>query len=145
MGRVFSTHRLVRHGHTDPAGFAFYPRYYELLSDTIEDFFREVLERPFGEMHVKQRFGVPTVHIETTFIAPSYCDDDLLFELVVVKLGRSSATFEITATCDGENRLTSRHTIAYVKLDEMKSVPFDDAMRDGMTDYVRDDDGRTPA
>lgn len=145
MGQVFETRRLVRHGHTDPAGFAFFPRYYELVNDTIEDFFRVVLDRPFGEMHLRQRFGVPTVHIETTFHAPSYCDDELLFELVVDRLGRSSATFEVTATCGGEKRLTSRHTIAYVQLDEMKSVPFDDALREGLLAYVRSADNGASA
>lgn len=137
MSSVFETKRLVRHGHTDPAGFAFYPRYYELIAETIEDFFAEVIGMRFGEMHIRRRIGLPTVHIETTFLAPSYCDDVLLFSLIVTKLGRSSATFEITASCDGERRLTSRQTIAQVKLDGMQAVPFDDALRDQLGEYLQ--------
>lgn len=144
MGQVFKIRRLVRHGHTDPAGFAFYPRYFEMINETIEDFFRQALNRPFGEMHLKHRFGVPTVHMETTFHAPSYCDEELSFELTVMKMGRASATFEIMATCNGEKRLTTQHTIVYVQLDDMKSVPFDDALRDGMANYLLGDERKAP-
>ncbi len=136
MSRVFETRRLIRHGHTDPAGFAFYPRYYELIAETIEDFFGQALGRPFGEMHIKQRIGVPTVNIETSFHAPSYCDNELLFSLSVVKLGRSSAMLQIVASCDGELRLTTRQTIAQVQLDDMKSVPFDADLRSQLGEYL---------
>lgn len=136
MMRSFEATRIVRHGHTDPAGFAFYPRYYEMVAEVIEDFFREVLHRPFGEMHLKQRVGVPTVHIETDFHAPSYCDDVLSFRLGVRKIGRASAVFELVATCNGETRLTTRHTIANVRLDTMKSIPFDDELRSGLSHYL---------
>lgn len=137
MNKIFETTRLIRHGHTDPAGFAFYPRYYELIAETIEDFFAEVIGMRFGEMHISRRIGLPTVHIETSFLAPSYCDDVLLFSLVVARLGRSSATFEITASCDGEQRLTTRQTIAQVTLDGMKPVPFDEALRDQLDEYLQ--------
>ncbi len=136
MSEVFETTRLLRHGHTDPAGFAFYPRYYEMVAEVIEDFFREILGRPFGKMHLQQRVGLPTVRVETDFHAPSYCDDILLFTLKIAKIGRASATFEIRVTCEGEKRLTTRHTLAQVMLDEMKSIPFDADLRDGLMNYL---------
>lgn len=139
MGQVFETNRLVRHGDTDPAGIVFYPRYFEMINETVEDFFREALGRPFGEMHLQQKVGVPTVHIETTFLAPSYCDDVLTFSLRISKLGRASATFEITATCDKEQRLTAALTVAQVALREMKAVPFDDSLRANLTVFLIDE------
>ena len=137
MTAFFETRRLIRHGHTDPAGFAFYPRYYELIAETIEDFLAEVAGLRLGDMHIRQRVGLPTVHIETSFLAPSYCGDELQFSLVVTRLGRSSATFEITATCDGERRLVTRQTIAQVELDSMTSLPFDEALREQLGAYLR--------
>jgi 4-hydroxybenzoyl-CoA thioesterase len=141
MNKTFESTRIVRHGHTDPAGFAFYPRYYEMVAEVIEDFFRDVLGRPFGEMHLEKRVGVPTVHIETDFHAPSYCDYVLTFALAIAKIGRASATFIVRATCDGEKRLTSRHTIANVRLDAMKSIPFDDDLRSGLSEFLISEDG----
>lgn len=139
MGQVFKTKRLVRHGHTDPAGIVFYPRYFEMINETVEDFFREELGHPFGEMHAQKDIGVPTVHIETTFLAPSYCDDVLTFSLSLSKLGRASATFDITAMCNEEQRLTAALTIAHVARREMKAIPFGDGLRAGLTAFLNDD------
>ncbi len=136
MSRVFKTERLVRHGHTDPAGFMFYPRYYEMIAGVIEDFFRLELNRPFGEMHLKQRVGLPTVNIETNFYAPSYCDDVLEFSLVVEKIGRASVTLQITVTCGDEQRLSNRQTIANVMLDEVQAVPFSADLREGLLGFL---------
>ncbi len=136
MGKVFETQRLVRHGHTDPAGIVFYPRYFEMINDTVEDFFREALGRPFGQMHLRNGLGVPTVHIETSFLAPSYCDDVLTFSLRVTRLGRSSATFDIAAVGNGERRLAASLTIAQVSMKTMKSVPFDESLRNDLSAYL---------
>jgi len=136
MSRAFKTERLVRHGHTDPAGFMFYPRYYEMIAGVIEDFFRLELNRPFGEMHLKQRVGLPTVNIETNFYAPSYCDDVLEFSLVVEKIGRASVTLQITVTCGDEQRLSNRQTIANVMLDEVQAVPFSADLREGLLGFL---------
>lgn len=136
MGKVFETQRLVRHGHTDPAGIVFYPRYFEMINETVEDFFREALGRPFGQMHLRNGLGVPTVHIETSFLAPSYCDDVLTFSLRVTRLGRSSATFDIAAVGNGERRLAASLTIAQVSMKTMKSVPFDESLRNDLSAYL---------
>jgi len=140
MSSVFKTERRVRHGHTDPAGFMFYPRYYEMIAGVIEDFFRLELNLPFGEMHLKQRIGMPTVNIETNFYAPSFCDDVLEFSLLVEKIGRASATLQITATCGSERRLCSRQTIANVMLDEVKAVPFSADLREGLLGFLARED-----
>ena len=142
MAKTYSKTFRIRHGHTDPAGIVFYPRYYELIAATIEDFFRDVLGLPFGDLHVKQRIGVPTVHIETTFFAPSHCDDEVTFSLRVEKLGRTSVTFVIDATSDGERRLSTRHVIANVGLDEMRPIPFAAGVRDGLGEYLAPTEGR---
>ena len=136
MAKRFSKTFRIRHGHTDPAGIVFYPRYYELISATIEDFFREALGMPFGDLHVRQRIGVPTVHIETTFFAPSYCDDEVEFALTVTKLGRTSMTLAIDASKDGEKRLHSEHVIANVALDEMRPQAFSPKLRAMLEDYL---------
>ena len=139
MGQVFETERLVRHGHTDPAGIVFYPRYFEMINEVVEDFFREALGRPFGDWHRRKTTGVPTVHIDTTFLAPSYCDDVLTFSLRISKLGGSSATFLIAGRCCDEQRLTTALTLAHVDLTEMKAIPFGDELRSDLSAYLIDE------
>ena len=139
MGRIFETNRLVRHGHTDPAGIVFYPRYFEMINEVVEDFFREALGRPFGDWHRRKKTGVPTVHIETSFFAPSYCDDVLTFSLKISRLGHSSATFQIAGRCDDEQRLTTALTLAHVDLTEMKAIAFGDELRTDLSAFLIDE------
>ncbi|MFP5509907.1 MAG: acyl-CoA thioesterase, partial [Alphaproteobacteria bacterium] len=57
----------------DPARIVFYPRYFEMLNDTVECFFDEVLGCPFEALHLGH--AVPTARIETVFLAPSRLGD----------------------------------------------------------------------
>ena len=40
---VFTVDIPVRFQHTDPAGIVFYPRYFEMINQVIEDWFAEKL------------------------------------------------------------------------------------------------------
>ncbi len=138
MSEVFKVDRLVRHGHTDPAGIVYYPRYYEMINNSVEDMFRDALNRPFGQMHLKDKMGIPTVKMETEFYSPSFCDDILNFCISVVKLGKSSVTLDVTAYCGTEKRLTAQPTLVYIDMETMKSSPFDDELRATLTKYLKD-------
>src|SRR5690242_12783792 len=41
---AFQREVLVRFGHCDAAGWVFYPRYFEMISDFVEDWFEDGLE-----------------------------------------------------------------------------------------------------
>ena len=45
----------------DPAGTVFYPRYFEMMNDAIERFFRDIVGWPYRQMHGTDRRGVPAV------------------------------------------------------------------------------------
>ena len=40
---AFQREILVRFGHCDAAGWVFYPRYFEMISDFVEDWFEDGL------------------------------------------------------------------------------------------------------
>ena len=58
--------------------------------------------------------GVPTARVETDFRAPSRLGDVLDWALVVERLGGSSVTFRLQATCASEHRLTARLTLVWL-------------------------------
>jgi 4-hydroxybenzoyl-CoA thioesterase len=116
----------IEFNHCDPAGIVFYPRYFEMTNSVCENFFREVVGVSYGQM-MAQRTGVPTVHIEVDFRAPSYLDDVLDVSVEVKKLGRSSLTFEIVASCGGQHRLTVLLVMCW--MDGMAAAPWPKAMR----------------
>lgn len=125
----FTTQRKVRFQHCDPAGIVFYPRYFEMINSVVEDWFEEVVQRDFNQLHVESGTGVPTAAIDTQFHAPSRLGERLTFELAVHAVGRSSLTVQITAYCGEQKRLTSNSTLVYVDLNSGKPMPWTEAMR----------------
>ena len=62
---------LVRFGHCDAAGWVFYPRYFEMISDFVEDWFEEgLLASAPGLFHHKQLL-TPSVHFTVDFVKPT--------------------------------------------------------------------------
>lgn len=108
--------------HCDPAGIVFYPRYFEMINATVEQWFSDELNYSFAMMHVKEKVGVPTVAIDTTFSAASFLEDHLCFILQVTKIGQKSVDLTITVDCEGEHRLTVKLTLVFVDLSKIKPV-----------------------
>ncbi len=134
----FQRRFTVRFRHCDAAGIAFYPRYFEMVNDVLEDFFSE-LGVPFPALHHELREGVPTVKLEAAFARPSYLGDELLLELEVMRLGTSSFELAFHASCDGEERFHVTSTLCYVSnrgRGEIESRPLPTALREGMVRYL---------
>ena len=55
----FSTDKLIRFHHCDPAGIVFYPQYFVLINELTEDWFAQGLGIDFARLHGEMRRGVP--------------------------------------------------------------------------------------
>ena len=126
---TFSRDILIRFQHCDPAGIVFYPRYFEMINQVIEDWFAEAIGMSFQQMHIELGMGVPAVHVECDFAKASRIGEVVRFELRVLRMGTKSFELEITATKDGELRLRDRVTLVSVVLGEelllLIQVPLD--------------------
>lgn len=107
--------RAIRIGfnHCDPAGIVFYPRYFEIMNQAVETFFREVAEYPFERM-VAGGNGVPTARVEVDFRVPSRLGEVLDWVLEVTRVGRSSVTFAVSAVGGGVERLEATLTLVWI-------------------------------
>ncbi len=106
----------------------FYPRYFEMTNSVVENFFTDEVGRSFAQMHLEgMHNGVPTVHLETDFVAPSRLGDKVAFTLVVAKLGGSSATVEITGRMGEEVRMRAKITLVWI--DNMKAARWPEPIR----------------
>lgn len=126
---LFTADIPVRFHHTDPAGIVFYPRYFEMINQVVEDWFAEVLGVDFQTLHGQHRCGVPTVRIESDFKRPSRLGEVLSFTLHVSDLGKSSFTLDLSASCREEERLRAKAVLAYVRLEGLDPVPIPRALR----------------
>lgn len=129
---TFTTEHLVRFAHVDAAGIVFYPRYFELVNATVEDWFAGSIGFDFKVLHLDRRLGIPTVKLGTEFVSPSRLGDVLQFQLTVEKLGRSSVSLSIDVRCDDEVRFRVRSVLVCIDLDTGRSIPWPDDIRSGM-------------
>ncbi len=125
----------VRFHHCDPAGIVFYPRYFEMVNAVVEDWFAE-MGQPFGTLHGPSALGVPTVQFSVTFPAPSRLGEVLTFRLTPTRIGTSSLDLEIEASEGTQTRLTMATTLVQMGLDEGKSAPWSDGIRQTIQGYM---------
>lgn len=139
---VFESEIRVRFAHTDPAGILFYPRYFEMVNQVMEDWFEQALGYSFRTMTTEQKMGIPAVHVEADFRSPSELGDRIRFTLVVEELGRSSCRVRIIGAVDGVERLTARLTVAFASMAERKARSWPTEIKRRIEDFVEDE---TPA
>lgn len=111
----------------------FYPRYFEMISDVIEAFFTEELNLPFEEL--LKTAALPTVHFDTSFTAPSFHGDTLDVDVRPTRIGNSSISILVEATCNGEPRLRSVSTLVYTT-PLGKPQPWPDNLRLPLTKMI---------
>lgn len=109
---AFTHPQKIMFRHCDPAGIVFYPRYFEMMNDTVEAFFDQIVAFPFSAMH--QTSGIPTVEIEATFTAPSRLGDNLEIALTCTKLGRTSLGLAYDARCGSQQRFAASSTVVFI-------------------------------
>lgn len=113
----------MRFAHCDPAGMVFYPRYLEMFNNLVEDWCREELRVSFAEMHTVRGWGLPTVHLEAEFMAPSFLGEVLPASISVRSLGTSSITLDILLRGpDGIDRV--RGSVVLVMIDLASKRPL---------------------
>ncbi|MFH1804671.1 MAG: thioesterase family protein [Pseudomonadota bacterium] len=133
---MFVCRQKVLFQHCDPAGIVFYPRYFEMINATVEEWFSDRLDFGFEIMHGKLGVAVPTAALQITFTAPSMLGDMLDFRLKATRLGRSSLDLMIEAFCGDEKRLSMTSTLVFTKRGAGKSEPWPDGLRQKISDEI---------
>ena len=126
----FETDKLIRFHHCDPAGIVFYPQYFVLFNELVEDWFNGGLGIDFGDFHAIDRLGVPMAHIECDFLSPSKVGEVLRFRLAVKKIGNSSLTLAVDARAGDEVRVRATLVVVLASLDAHRPVSFPPQLRE---------------
>ena len=125
----FETDKLIRFHHCDPAGIVFYPQYFVLFNELVEDWFNGGLGIDFGNFHAVDRLGVPMAHIECDFLSPSKVGDVLRFRLAVKNVGNSSVTLTVDARAAEQVRVRATLVVVLASLDAHRPVPISPDLR----------------
>ena len=120
----------VRFGDCDPAGIVFYPRYFEMFNNLVEDWCAQGLGTSFQELIGVRGLGLPTVSVTADFVATSKLGDALRAELSVVGIGSSSVTLAIRLLGeDGFVRVRATLVLVLMDLKQGSATPIPEPMR----------------
>jgi 4-hydroxybenzoyl-CoA thioesterase len=138
---AYHTGIRVRFGDCDAAGIVYYPRYLEMFNAVVEDWFRDELRSSFTEIVINRRLGLPTVHLEVDFVAPSHFDEKLSATLTVFSLGKSSLGLDIILRGpDNGDRVHGKVVIVLIERAMMRSIPWPSDLRERILVFqVKDD------
>ena len=134
--RPFVHRQAIRFSHCDPGGIVYFPHYFEMVYEAVEDWFDAEIE-PNLETRLRQAgMGLPTVNTQCDFFKPSRVGDVLELGITVARLGRSAVEFLVSGKVGGEERLSVRHLLALIALDELRAVPIPDPLRAKISRHV---------
>ncbi len=133
---AFNVTRRVKWGDCDPAGIIYTPRVLDYAMETLEAWNREILGVPWLKLNREMSMGWPTVRAELDFLAAPAPDEDVVTELWVEQVGRSSVTFLITGD-DGNGRVFFRVkvTSCLISRPAFKPTPIPEALLERIHDY----------
>jgi len=121
---------LVRFGDCDAAGIVFYPRYLEMFNSLVEDWYRDALHFSFTDIVTTRGWGLPTVHLEVDFVAPSVFGEYLSATLAVREIGTSSLSLDISFRGpDGVDRVRGKVVLVMIDRRNLKAIPIPDDVR----------------
>ena len=132
----FSLRIPIRFSHCDPAGYVFFPRFFEMLQSVCEDWFTEQLGQNFSEMIIQHKIGQPTAYTECQFIKPCLLGENLDLAIILDKFGTSSLHLRFIGTVDGEIRLVARSVQVVISLNNGRPVLIPDGLRQALQTYM---------
>jgi 4-hydroxybenzoyl-CoA thioesterase len=127
----FTARIIVRFGDADPAGLVYYPVIFHYFHMAMEEFFVALTGAPYARLLSDKRVGFPTVSVRAEFFAPLVYGDEVDVEVSVMRVGRSSVTFEYAARRASDGLLCARSEQVQVAmgLDTRRAVPVPDGLR----------------
>jgi len=130
---VYSTR--VRFTHCDPAGYVFFPRFFEKFQAAVEDWFNIALQVDYAGIVLNHGVGLPTAHTECTFKKPCRLGEILDLSVRLMKVGSTSLTVEFIGSVAGEQRLRAQSVLVFINLEDGKPVTIPDDLREKFEKY----------
>lgn len=127
----------IRFTHTDPAGFVFFPRYFEKFQSAVEDWFNLELGVDYAGLLMNQGVGLPTAHTECNFLKPCRLGEMLNLSVKLIKVGNTSITVEFIGSVAEERRLHGQSVLVFINLKDGSPVPIPKELREKLESYQK--------
>ena len=137
----FTTQKLVRFHHCDPAGIVFYPQFFYLLHEVQEDFLAHI-GYPEHAL-IASGMGMPIVDLKTEFLGMCRNGDVLSMTLELTRIGGASLNmhYEIhgdTHAAETSNaiKLRADAVVVYSGVHHGKPARIPDNLRSALLPYL---------
>ncbi len=131
---IFTTRKLIRFHHCDPAGIVFYPQFFYLLHEVQEDFLAHI---GFHEHRLIQSgVGVPIVDLKTEFLGMCRHGDEVSISLRLSKVGGSSIGMQYEILDREQVRLRASAVVVHSTVPGGKPVRIPDDLRSVLLPYL---------
>ena len=131
----FVREQLIRFSHCDPAAIVFFPRYFVMFNNHVEDWFDDGLKLGYAHVVAERRVGLPTVSIRCDFSRPSRMGERVHLGLEVERLGRSSIALALEGRHGGELRVRAQQVIVTRGLETGHSIGIPADIRAALTAF----------
>ena len=112
----------IRFTHTDPAGYVFFPRFFDKFQAAVEDWFTFKMQIDYAALLLQQGIGLPTAHTECTFLKPCLLGEILDLKLVLLRIGTTSITVAFLGSVASEQRLRAQSVLVFIDLKDGRPV-----------------------
>ena len=140
----FEATRVLRFGDCDPAGIAYYPRYFDLLNGVVEDWWIS-MGVPWKVLFGERRIGLPTVRFEVDFRAPAFLEDELRFTLSVKRIGSKSVDLDHVVQRGATTLWQCAQTLVATSLETHQSIAWPDDLRAALVSFQETRHAHHPA
>jgi 4-hydroxybenzoyl-CoA thioesterase len=138
----FTTQKLVRFHHCDPAGIVFYPQFFYLLHEVQEDFLAHI-GYPEHEL-IAGGTGVPIVDMKTQFLGMCRNGELLTLTLELTRIGGASIGmhYEIHGSAQAPGgasaiKLRADGVVVYSQVPHGKAMAIPGGLRQALLPYLR--------
>ncbi len=125
---MFTIEKQIRFHHCDPAGIVFYPQYFYLLSEAMEDFMAAA-GKPQHEQITGLRRGWPIVRLDVDFLRMSRYGDNVAIDVRVKTIGGASVELDYMIRGVDGDRLKASTKIVHVDLRTDRAITIPDDVR----------------
>lgn len=139
--KLYTSEHRIRFSECDPAGIVFYPQYFVLFNDLLEQWIDTLIPEGFNGLIAQRKVGMPTVNLQADFRSISQMGDDVILSIGVKKLG--SRSLQLRLQCvgkDGVLRMEVQQVIVTTSLETHQAIEIPEFLRTPMQAFVLADE-----
>jgi len=126
----FRTRRQIRYSDCDSSEIVYFPRFFDVFTAALEDWFAQALGSPWGTDFMGNRnLRMPSLRIACQFLKGCRVGEMLDVDLWLTRLGNSSIDIALAGSVAGEPRLQVAWTLCVIDFPRFESVAIPEDLR----------------